>query len=604
MLSQSAIGNLKNFTRGGDEKTTAETLEFLVNALSCEGGEALVEDAFYRDLEFGTGGLRGIMGPGTNRMNTQVVAKATQGLAAYVKKAAGEGAGIAIAHDSRLNSEAFAKIAAQVIAGNGLKAYLFEDMRPTPELSFAVRFLKCAAGIVITASHNPKEYNGYKVSWSDGAQVTPPHDTGIIDEVRAVSDMDSVCLMDFDSAVAAGKIVMIGEQVDKAFLAAGDTIRVRRELTEKRGGELKIVYTPLHGTGITMVPKALAAAGFTSVVCEPKQSVPDGTFPTTKSPNPEERVALELALALADKEGADVVIATDPDADRVGSAVRHNGEMTLITGNQLGALLAYYVCKSMADTGTLPTRPSVVTTIVTTRLAEHVAKSFGVQTDYCLTGFKWIAGVMRDYELNPDPTDGKPRRGAIMGFEESYGYLFGTHVRDKDAVSSATLVCEMALWAKTQGLSLIDMLHKLFCDFGVHLEQQVSLTMPGKTGMEQIAKLMAGLRSNPPRQVAGIDVVKIDDIDSDTTTSVKDGTQAKGPGLPKSNVLGFYLADGSLVYARPSGTEPKVKFYMMVVDRDGLPFSTADLPARIQACEAKRDRLAADFRALAEAAMK
>ncbi|MDD4279972.1 MAG: phospho-sugar mutase [Candidatus Sumerlaeales bacterium] len=599
MLSKAALDNLTAYVAGSDDAGARETLKFILDTFKQPDGESLVEDAFYRDLEFGTGGLRGIMGPGTNRMNTQVVAKATQGLLNYIQKTVGASGSVVIAHDCRNNSEAFAQVAACVVAGNGMIAYLFDGMRPTPELSFAVRHLGCSAGIVVTASHNPKEYNGYKVSWSDGAQVVAPHDTGIIDEVRSVKGLSDVKMADYEEALSHGGIKILDGSVDEAFLAAVDSRRIRRELTESRGGELKIVYTPLHGTGITMVPKALARAGFANVICEPRQSIPDGNFPTTKSPNPEERVALELAIALAEKESADLVIATDPDADRVGTAVRHAGKMELITGNQMGALLVWYLCNSLKLADKLPKRPAIVTTIVTSRLGERIALSYGVDVKLCLTGFKWIAGVMRTFEQNKQ-TDGEPELNVLMGYEESYGYLFGTSVRDKDSVSTSCLIAEMALWCKSQNMTLIDLLNRIYTQYGVHMEKTVSVVMPGKSGMEKITALMAALRSNPPRQLAGIDVIKIDDISNNTTTDVASGAVSAGPGLPTSNVLGFYLADGSLVYARPSGTEPKVKFYMMVVDREGLPFKGEDLPMRKTNCEMKRDALTRDFEKFAE----
>ncbi len=596
MLSTAALDNLTKYISGCDKAGVKEVMSFILDTMAKPNGAADLEDAFYKDLEFGTGGLRGIMGPGSNRMNEQVVARATQGLVTYVKKVLGTNGGIVIAYDCRLNSKEFAHMAARVIAGNGLKAYLFSEMRPTPELSFAVRHLRASAGIVVTASHNPKEYNGYKVSWSDGAQVIPPNDAGIIAEVRAV---DTVQMVDFDAAVKDGSIVMVDSSMDKAFLEAADTALIRKDLIKEKGGGLKIVYTPLHGTGITVVPTALARCGFTSVLCEPSQSIPDGTFPTTKSPNPEEREALSLALELAEKEKADLVIATDPDTDRVGTAVRHNGEMRLISGNQMCALMVWYMCNSLRVSGKMPPRPGVISTIVTSRLPKHIAESYKVDVKLCLTGFKWIASVMRDYELHAMP-DGSPKFNVLMGFEESYGYLIGTFVRDKDAVTATMLIAEMALWCKQENMTLIDLLERIYCEYGVHLESTVSVSMPGKTGMEKITRLMAALRSEPPASLAGLQVVRIDDIEKDETKNViGGGIVTKGPGLPKSSVLGFYLSDGSLVYVRPSGTEPKIKFYIMVADYDDVPFKAEALPERVKKCEEKLTALTNDFRAFA-----
>ena len=487
MTTAAIAERIRLFKEGAGAQTVRETDAFVAANSGTSDGAAAIEDAFYRDLDFGTGGLRGLMGPGTNRMNEVTVAKATQGLVNYIRLATGgTGGSVAIAHDPRHLSPEFARVAACVIAGNGMTAHLFPQLRPTPELSFAVRHLGATAGIVITASHNPKEYNGYKVCWSDGAQVVSPHDSGIIAEVRKVTTAGQVRRADYDAAVKSGAINILGPEVDAAYLAALDAVRMRPGLSSARGGELDIVYTPLHGTGITMVTAALERWGFTRVRVVPEQAAPDGSFPTAKSPNPEERAALEMGIALAVREGADVVFATDPDADRIGIAVRHGGEYRLMTGNQVGALLAAYICETLREEGRLPANGVLIKTIVTTGLIGAIAREFGVALDDCLTGFKYIAGLIRDYE--EAAAAGKPTKAFLMGCEESYGYLVGTHARDKDAVVAACVLAEMALWAKTDGRTLVDLLHGLFAKHGVFVESQLSKTMPGKAGMEAIGQ--------------------------------------------------------------------------------------------------------------------
>lgn len=589
MENREITARIREFADGADPDTLRETLDLLIATLETGGGTAQLEDAFYRDLDFGTGGLRGTMGPGTNRMNRLVVAKATQGLVNYVANQAGTGGSICIAYDSRLRSAEFARVAAGVIAASGLTAYVFDDVRPTPELSFAVRKLGCTAGIVITASHNPKEYNGYKVSWSDGAQVVPPHDRAIIDEVRRVKTGRDVKMMDYDEGVRTGKIRTIGSEIDEAFLEAIEVVRLRRDLTQKRGAELRIVYTPLHGTGGKLVPRALKRWGFSDVRIVPEQAEPDGNFPTTKSPNPEEQAAMQMALDMARREEADVVFATDPDADRLGIAVKHGGSFQLMTGNQVGALLAWYICDALREEKRLPKNGVLVKTIVTSELIAAVGEAYGVGIDDCLTGFKYIGELIRRYEEEGSP--GKPSKTFLMGCEESYGYLVGTHARDKDSVVTSCVMAEMALWAKTNGRTLVDLLHDLFARFGVFMESQLSRTMPGVSGMQQISDLMKSLREDPPRDISGIRVAAIVDVQNNKRMDLASGREEPGPGLPKSNVLIFRLEDGSSVIARPSGTEPKIKFYFMVVDKEG----TGDVTKRIEACSAKRDRLMKSF---------
>ncbi len=584
-ISTEVLSRIEGYIAGADHDTIREVSDLQTAAASGDAAaSAELTESFGRDLEFGTGGLRGIMGHGTNRMNRVVVAKSTQGLAQYVKSQDETGS-VAIAYDSRNNSAEFARVAAQVVAGNGLRAYLFSDLRPTPDLSFAVRHLGATAGIVVTASHNPKEYSGYKVSWDDGGQVLPPHDKAIIEQVRSVTSMEQVKLADYNDAVASGQIVLLGEEMDAAFLNALQAVRLRPELSESRGGELKIVYTPLHGTGIRVVPKALAQWGFSSVEIVPEQADPNGNFPTAKSPNPEEQAALELALELAARKEADLVMATDPDADRLGIAVNHMGQFKLITGNQLCALLTWYVCESLKERGHLPVNAAIVKTIVTTELMTAITDHYGVHLGNCLTGFKHIAALMREYE-RPQP-DGAVDKVFLMGCEESYGYLIGRHCRDKDAVVAACAVAEMALWLKSQGLTVVDQLHRLYAKYGVHVESQVSQTMPGMAGMEDIKNIMTRLREQPPAELAGIRVQTVYDVDSDTVIDVASGKKSPGMGLPSSNVILFKLEDGSTVVARPSGTEPKIKYYFMVVDREGLPISDEVIQDRLNECHQK-----------------
>ncbi|MCX7625780.1 MAG: phospho-sugar mutase [Candidatus Sumerlaeaceae bacterium] len=586
MLEKEISARVLQFAEGADAETLRETVELLLHALE-RGDAAAVADAFYQELDFGTGGLRGIMGPGTNRMNRVIVARATQGLANYIRKHNPAGGGsVCIAYDSRHRSAEFAREAARVIAGNGMKAFLFEDVRPTPELSFAVRHFKATAGIVITASHNPKEYNGYKVYWSDGAQVVPPHDRGIIAEVREVTSMAQVQLADFAEAVRKDQIHLIGETVDRLYIEALSGVRLRKDFADERGDNLRIVYTPLHGTGVKVLPAALRHWGFFDVHLVQEQAEPDGDFPTTKSPNPEERAAMELALALAEKVNADLVLATDPDADRLGVAVRHEGEYHLLTGNQLGSLLTWYICSTLKEQGRLPSNGVVIKTIVSTELAKAIAKDFGVAVEECLTGFKYIGALIRQYEEEGSPE--APSKRFLFGFEESYGYLAGTHARDKDSIVAACLTAELALWAKEQKLTLVELLHELFARYGVHLESQLSKTMPGIKGMQQIAHLMQSLRSAPPTAFAGTNVVAMTDIDTDSRLELATGKRTRGPALPRSNVLIFELADGSQIIARPSGTEPKIKFYFMVVDRAGVPLgSRTEVRPLLSKCQEK-----------------
>jgi phosphoglucomutase len=507
-----------------------------------------LEDRFYRNLEFGTGGLRGVIGGGYNRMNTLVVKSATQGLAAYLKKTfpdkdrAGK-LSAAIAFDSRHYSEGFARAAALIFAANGIRAYLFSSLRPTPELSFAIRRLGCDTGIVITASHNPPRYNGYKAYWNNGAQVIPPHDSGIIDEVNAVTDIRE---MSAEEAFQKDLLRIIDKEIDGPYQAMVKSRLFRPDLIKARAGEVKIVYTPLHGTGARHVEQVLGDLGL-QVITVPEQREGNGDFPTVAFPNPEEAAALDMAIKLGKKEKADVVMATDPDADRFGIAVPSNapgaeGEYTLVTGNQMGALLADYMFLSLKELGKMPPKPVMVNTIVTTGMQKRVAESWGAECIECLTGFKWIADVMDRCE-----NDGRGKT-FVFGTEESYGYLVETEVRDKDGISAAALTAEMTLYWRSRGKSLLDRLNELYIKNGYWQELGISKYFQGPEGPAVMKGIMDTYRRNPPASLGGIKVYKVRDL-------------AGGGDLPPSDVLQFFLEDGTVVSARPSGTEPKIKFY-------------------------------------------
>lgn len=532
------------------EAWTTETYDLTtkteVKALIEQGGDALI-DAFYKDLDFGTGGLRGIMGAGTNRINKYTLGMATQGLSNYLtKQFPNEEISVAIAHDSRNNSKEFSHQVAEVLAANNIKVYLFDDLRPTPELSFAIRHLGCKSGIVITASHNPPEYNGYKVYWSDGGQLVPPHDKGVIDEVRAVKPED------VKFVESSPLICSIGKEVDEAYLA-----EIKKQTFGDAGkSDLKIVFTSIHGTSIMSMPQAMANCGFTDFHIVAEQSKPDGNFPTVKSPNPEEAAALKMAVDMATEIGADIVIGTDPDADRVGMAVRDlNGKMTLINGNQAASVLIYYLLEKWKENNRLTGNEFVAKTIVTTDLIEKIAEHYKVDCPNCLTGFKWIADLIRN---NPDKT-------FIGGGEESYGYMIGDFVRDKDAIASGVLLAEAAAWAKSKGSSFYETLIEVYHKFGFYLEDLISLTKKGMKGSEEIIQMMKDFRTKTPKEIGGERVIKMMDYDSSVTTNILTGATEK-IDLPKSNVVQFVTDKGSKITARPSGTEPKIKFYISVND--------------------------------------
>lgn len=531
-----------------------------------------LSDRFYTELEFGTGGLRGVIGGGYNRMNPFVVRKSTQGLANYIKKSVPvEDASAVIAFDSRNFSDLFALEAALVFCANGIRTYLFTGLRPTPELSFAVRHLKATAGIVVTASHNPPEYNGYKVYWNDGAQVVPPHDKGIIQEVRAVKELATP--LSKEEAINRKLLIMIDKEVDDPFISMVKNCALRPELIREKGKNLKVVFTPLNGTGAIPVSRALSEMGI-EVIFVPEQKNPDGNFPTVSYPNPEEASAMKLALDLAKKVGADLVMGTDPDADRLGIAAPDNGEFKLITGNQLGSLLAHYIISTRKELGKLPSNAAFIKTIVTTELQCLIAQDFGVKCYNTLTGFKWIGEKIRQFEQSVDGPS------YIGGGEESYGYLVNTEVRDKDAVSAATMTAEIALYFLSQGKTLWDQLRMIWEKYGYFEEVLISNTFKGESGLRQMNDLMEKIRNNPPCTFGDQDVIMVKDYREGTINYVKEKSIRKEIDLPSSNVVQFILADRSVVTARPSGTEPKIKFYASCSSDPGEELGSAQ--ARVQ----------------------
>jgi phosphoglucomutase len=510
-------------------------------------------DAFYKDLEFGTGGLRGIIGIGSNRMNKYTIGAATQGLANYLNACyPDQEISVAIAHDSRNKSDFFAETTASVFSANGIKVYFFKELRPTPELSFAIRHFGCQSGVVITASHNPKEYNGYKAYWNDGAQMIPPHDVNVIKEVIKIKDFNMINFGRDES-----KIILIGEEVDLAYLEK-TTQLVLSPAAVRNQKDLKIVFSPIHGTGITLVPQILDKLGFTNVHIVAGQAEPDGNFPTVVYPNPEEAEAMTLALQEAEKLDADVVLATDPDADRVGIAVKnHHGQFQLMNGNQTGALIIYYLLRRWKENGKLDGKQFIVKTIVTTDLIHRIAEQYNVEYFDTLTGFKYIAGIIRNLE---------GKKQFIGGGEESYGYLIGDAVRDKDAVASCMVIAEMTAWAKDQGKSLMDVLIDMYIEYGFYKEKLISIVKKGMSGAQEIEQMMVQLRENPPVRIAGADLVKTIDYKASIEKDLLNGTEKKIQ-YPGSNVLQFFTSDGSKISARPSGTEPKIKFYFSVNDK-------------------------------------
>ena len=545
-----------------DAETRRQVLELL------EGNPAELRESFYRDLEFGTGGLRGIMGVGTNRMNIHTVGMATQGLANYLIKCfAGEQIRVAVSHDSRNNSRLFAERVADIFASNGFKTFLFDALRPTPELSFAIRELGCHSGVMVTASHNPKEYNGYKAYWQDGSQVTEPHDQNIIAEVGRITDITQI-----RTGLNPGNITILDRGFDEVYLNKVHSLSLAPDAVE-RFHDMKIVYTPLHGAGVRLVPESLRRFGFTNVTMVPQQSILDGDFPTVISPNPEERATMKMAIDLAGEIGAELVLATDPDADRLAIAVRDDDDnFVLLNGNQTCALLASYLLTGWAERGKITGREFVVKTIVTSEMIPAVARKFGVECYDCLTGFKYIAKLIREKEGTEQ---------YIGGGEESFGFLAGDFVRDKDGVSACSLAAEAAAWAKSKGMSLYGWLRSMYVEYGFYKEGLVSVTRKGIEGVAEIAQMMADWRANPPREILGSPVVKVVDM---LETPV-DGE--------KSNVLQFLTADGTKVSVRPSGTEPKIKFYFGVCaplpSVDDFDAVEATLDARIEGIKRELD---------------
>ena len=567
-LDATTLANVKTWLEGAyDEETKAA-----IRKMQAENPEELNE-SFYRSLEFGTGGLRGIMGVGTNRMNRYTVGMATQGLANYVKNCfPGEELKAAISHDSRNHSREFAEITANVLAANGFTVYLFDDMRPTPELSFAVRYFKCQTGVMLTASHNPKEYNGYKAYWSDGCQLVPPHDTSVIDEVEKIKSLDDV-----KWSGGEARIKTIGAEVDEAFMREIDKNVLNPECI-KAHHDVKIVYTPLHGTGIKLIPTMLERLGFTNVNVVKAQAVPDGNFPTTPSPNPEEHAAMKMAVDLAKDINADIVFASDPDADRVGVAVKKpDGEWMLLNGNQTMSVLIYYLLKQWKEKGKLTGKEFIVKTIVTSELPADIARRYGVNVYDVLTGFKWIGAKILEKE---------GKETFIGGGEESYGYMIGDFVRDKDAVGACSMIAEIAAWAASQGKTFFDILVDLYKEFGFYNEGLLSVVRKGKSGAEEILQMMKDYRANPPKEINGSRVVRIRDIKTLEETDCLTGKTTK-IDLPSSNVLQFFTEDGCKVTVRPSGTEPKIKFYFGVKDtltkKEYFDQTNADLDAKIEA---------------------
>ncbi|HHT7086377.1 phospho-sugar mutase [Bacillus cereus group sp. MYBK87-2] len=523
--------------------------------------EKKIEDSFYKNLEFGTGGMRGELGAGTNRLNVYTVRKATQGLAKFIEKLGEEAKkrGVVVAYDSRHKSPEFAMEVAATLGAHGITTYVFESLRPTPVLSFAVRHLHTVSGIVLTASHNPPEYNGYKVYGEDGGQLPPKEADELISYVNAVEDELTVEVADVEQLKADGLLHMIGQEVDDAYAAELNNVIINKEMVQKVGKDLKIVFTPLHGTSNLSVRRGLAEVGFTDVTVVKEQELPDPNFSTVKSPNPEEHAAFEYAIRDGEKVGADVLIATDPDADRLGVAVRnHDGEFQVLTGNQTGALMLDYLLSQKKENGTLPENGVVLKTIVTSEIGRTIAKAYGLDTVDTLTGFKFIGEKIKQYEESG-------QYEFQFGYEESYGYLIRPFCRDKDAVQSVLFACEVATYYKSQGKTLYDGLLEVFEKYGFFREDLVSLTLKGKDGAEQIQEMMATFRENPPKEVAGLTVVAVEDYKASIITSLQDGHKEE-IHLPKSNVLKYQLEDGSWFCLRPSGTEPKIKFYFGVQD--------------------------------------
>ena len=544
-MSQSIDQKVATWLAGNYDESTKAAIRDLQTNMPAE-----LEESFYRNLEFGTGGLRGIMGVGTNRINKYTIGMATQGFANYLANIyPGEKISVAIGHDSRNNSRFFAETTAQVFAANGFSVYLFEALRPTPELSFAIRNLGCKAGVVCTASHNPKEYNGYKAYWNDGGQLVPPHDKNVIKEVEAIQSVDDVKWSGGES-----NIILMGNNMDEAYIKMVKSLSVYPEVIAAQK-DLKIVYTPIHGTGITLVPKVLESFGFSNVHVVEEQSTPDGNFPTVKYPNPEESETMSIGLAKAKALDADILLGTDPDADRVGVGVKnHKGEWVLMNGNQTAVLAFAYMMEARRAKGIANANDMVITTIVTTEMINEVAKQNNVACYNVLTGFKWIAELIKEKE---------GKENYVIGGEESFGLMIGNQIRDKDAVSAVALLCEMAAYEKSKGKSLFDKMIELYVQYGFYYENLISITKKGMNGQQEIAQMMEGYRQSPPSTINGSKVATLLDYELQKGTNLITG-ETWNISLPKSNVLQFVTEDGSKISARPSGTEPKIKFYFSV----------------------------------------
>jgi phosphoglucomutase len=544
-MSPETTQKIATWLNGNYDEATKNTIKDLQNSHPTE-----LEESFYKNLEFGTGGLRGIMGVGTNRINKYTIGMATQGFANYLLKTyPNESISVAIGHDSRNNSRFFAETTAQVFAANGIQVHIFETLRPTPELSFAIRHLGCKAGVVCTASHNPKEYNGYKAYWNDGGQLVPPHDKNVIKEVEAIQSVDDVKWTGGDA-----NIHLMGTSMDDAYIKMVKSLSVYPEVIAAQK-DLKIVYTPIHGTGITLVPRVLSEFGFTNVTIVEEQSNPDGNFPTVGYPNPEESETMAIGLAKAKALDADILLGTDPDADRVGIGVKnHKGEWVLMNGNQTAVLAFAYMMEARKAKGIAQPNDMVITTIVTSEMINEVAKQNQVNCYNVLTGFKWIAELIKEKEA---------KENYIIGGEESFGLMIGDQIRDKDAVSAVALLCEMAAYEKSKGRTLFDKMIDLYVQYGFYYEHLISITKKGMNGQQEIAAMMEGYRKNPPAQINGVKVVSLLDYELQKGTNLITG-ETWSIQLPKSNVLQFITEDGSKISARPSGTEPKIKFYFSV----------------------------------------
>lgn len=561
---------------------TNDTFREEVEKLIQENNIGELNERFYTDLKFGTGGLRGKIGGGFNRMNSYIVQRATQGLANYISKKIGtDKASAVIAYDNRNFSDVFAMETAKVLCGAGIKTYLFTSLRPTPELSYAVRFFGATTGIVVTASHNPPEYNGYKVYWDDGSQIVPPHDTAIVDEVNNVKEI--IAISEYEAS-QTNLLQMINKEVDGPFIEMVKGLAIRPELLREKGNDLTVVYTPLHGTGAIPVSRALSEMGVQVIFVE-EQKEPDGDFSTVKSPNPEEASALKMAIDLAGDKRADLVLATDPDSDRLGIAVpNEKGEFVLINGNQLGSLLAEYVLSGLKIKGKLPENAAVIKTIVTTELQRKISEFYGVKCFDVLTGFKFIGEMIRNFESDND------RYRYVFGSEESYGYLVGTNVRDKDAISAATMAAEMTLFYKSQGRSLLEQLNTIFEKYGYFQELLISKVFEGQAGVQKIRELMEKLRNSPPKLIGETHVSALKDYSDGTVLDMKTEKRENIINLPSSNVLQFILEDESIVTARPSGTEPKIKFYASCCEKPGMILTEAK-----EIVQQKVDRIRAEI---------